>query len=650
MSAKTQVEGFKLPFLSEDVFGLLSELLSSDGIAKLYFCGDKSLISKLEKSVIYFNHRPAPRRQHYWPNLVSRFSRLLSFEFVDHPSNFSSPPGFISSKIVGPHYEMLPRTITRLHLNVSNSVVSLLDPSSSDEILPLDSMFPNLRDVKIVHSRMPGLPLPNCWDPLLDLPLTKLYLKDVPVSMTRMESVWHLLEELEFTAKFEDPTSYPFGLLRESSLPSSLALLHIYEYPAWFPMKFIPRTVTDLQLSVSRRVMDGGRSTIASEDYTRLSLLNWSHLPPQLQKLQIEADTRLWSDPLTADMARLLPRSLVKFACPLKLGAQPSEILKQLPNGLRWLNMPASSEKLDYLPPNLTCISGNTLDSVKDASVIPQHLKSIVNSYWAFLGDCLQVNFERFIALPMGLTSLKIDHFAGGDHADFSKFDFSKRRNLVHLWVVAPALIQNRSFWRSINEHCRHIEILNIDNDLRDLTLLDELTFPLKTLDIKSLRTRISFGARPWANSLKELFIGTVSYPKPILTPLHELQLPTSLTDLTLTVSAIVIPSSPIWPPYLKNLLVACVVPYEAFCHFPPNLVKLGMRVPEALHLNVGPQFLAAWASLPKFLTLLHVGTGTTTQDHCSNIEPLDIIVSVIEGRCPHLLSFLVNGENMLAQ
>lgn len=645
MTAFIPTEVFKLQYLSEDCFGLLSELLSSVNITKLYFCGDKSLISKLEKSVIWFNHHPGPRKQHYWPNIVSRFPRLLSFEFVVKPLACSLSDHIMHFKIAEAHYEKLPRTLTRLHLHGSNSLLSLLDPASSTaEILPLDKIFPQLRDFKVIDSELTKFP-PSCWDLLLDLPLTKLHLKDVSVSITLMQSVWHSFEELEFTTKFEDPTAYPFGFLSDISCPSSLKQLRIYDYPAWFPMKFIPRSVDDLHLKVARKVFNGDRARIeaAGEDYIRLSLLNWSHLPPHLTNLEVV--TFSISERLTADVARLLPRSLVKFTCYLDLDENPSSTLQQLPNGLQWLNFPSMLyTSLEYLPPNLTCVNSNILGSVRDASIIPKNLNSIANVFSGpnSQADWLLVDFDKFITLPVGLTSLWIHNFLEGDDFDFSKIDFSKRSHLVHLWVEDGGIIRNRSFWRSMNSSCRYIQTLKLHNfTLRDLTLLDELTFPLKSLFIQIPSAQVNFGTRTWAKSLEQLVLHLSDDPEPILTPLHNLQLPTSLTDLRLNDSSIIVPSSPVWPLGLKVLSLASAVPYEAFPHFPQSLVELGMHVTTAFAQNVDPQFTSALASLPESLTFLQL--DSTEKEDSFFDPPCNSISSAIQARCPFIQILYLN-------
>jgi len=436
-------------------FGTLSGFLLSVDLLKLHFIGNKSLSDKLFKETIYFRHQPSLSRRFDWPTIVSRFSGLLHFE-VKLPLEYLAAKVYVPRILRWVNLKSLPKTLESLSLDYDNALLSIsrfalqthLEDLEYGVLQNIPAYFPNLRRFSCnedIYRRWMHVHVPKLFDSLIALPLDRLRLPlSVTVPIAKFATFYHNYEELEFAAKTENlkmtwPTPPPAP---ETSC--RLIALTIANFPSWFPLQYLPRTLKKLHLSLSElrtpslqgahdssdqwedieSGSDGGMYSIdeeeeieevsnsgsdhendisssasfhSSSDCTFDEYIdaisphpdNFAHLPPNLTELVLVTP---FSFVLNKELVETFPESLDTLAT-LNMDISP-DTFGALPRGLRTWNVSRSPYSLGatihhvkQLPSSLTSLSQHFFESPDFLLVLPRGLKYSTVSGPGILGQ-----------------------------------------------------------------------------------------------------------------------------------------------------------------------------------------------------------------------------------------------------------------------
>jgi hypothetical protein len=571
----------RMESLAEECLSVVSDLLSSFDIARLWLCGSKPLILKLLRAVRTFRHYPGPRRSYLFPSIISSFHNLHSLDIR------AVGPGF-NFMLFGIDISQISTSLRSLHLNFANGLIALLQhplplPNNPLLLRDLKSLFPNLASLTIHHNYsalfMP-YNLTNFWSSISSLPLTQLHLPWMPaVEANVISNLPETLTDLQMVLKADTPCF---------SMPPLLRRLVLLEVCDLFPTSMLPRCMVDLEL---RFMIDANMDV----DF-------WKNLPKHLEKLYISHSSLCASK---NDIA-LLPSTLKVLVLAISyLKMDAMEILppqlQQISFGSKTPLRYATIPHPDLLPRTLTSIPSEVLsDDCTKWKLLPRTLSSsvfiVTNRNASFLADIPPASQSiNLIVIP------EIIHLP-----NLTTINFCKRPEL------SPHFI-------SCLQSLPSLTSLHQPTTIKDPSCLDNMTCQLKQLSINTKPKMINFSA-PWAKKLEKLeiyggFNGSEDNPRVIKFIPFLSSLPSCLTSLNLSTynlkwnKDLLYPTNQLkWPSSLTELETNVDTPFWKY--LPHSLLKfntiVSCSVDHLLHMIY---------TLPIGLNSLKVSPGEIKQD-----------------------------------
>jgi hypothetical protein len=281
-----------LVHLVPEIFNQINNLISASDLTRLYFSGDKWLISLLTapRAVTKFYRFVSHPCGVGWPRSVCYFPHLREFSLV-HDQSVDHIP------LKGADVVQLPPSLTKLELMFVNAFSSLqacfsreaCSQSSSFRMEKLSERWQNLETL-ILPRKKENIPLGLAGAPSsLKVLRGPVYL---PISLlgTLSRTITDLTLLVAPEVPFSGVHEYPPDLLR----------LVAYFLPSEHSYAHIPRTVTDLEVTLSHSC-----PSEAMKDFGA------SLLPPHL--LRFDLKTSISHYPLCVAFAQGLPRELTEL-------------------------------------------------------------------------------------------------------------------------------------------------------------------------------------------------------------------------------------------------------------------------------------------------------------------------------------------------
>jgi hypothetical protein len=602
------MESSNLSYLSSDFWIEIGPFLTSIEVGRLSMIGCKLLFDKFTSCLSSFIHHPRLQRHYSLPSLIFSFPNLLHLK-ITLPSSYSKPEWRTIDLI---DISLLPKSLKSLNLNLNrvgdNTWLNDWLSSLSSSGMTLESLLPNLTSFTFTNEdwETPTNSIESLL-PLLSLPLIQLslprFLHILPSHISSFLN-HHTLLELEISLSKDSSSSSPI------TFPPNLTRLHIYKLPTNFPFILLPRTLLDLTIVFTPH---SGNNDDMDRKFDPKQLKDW---PPNLTKLSINFgyDALTYDLYLTSSIASSLPRTLISLDWDIYYFENPN-VLQEMPSKLVECSTTIQpqkeliSEAIPLLPKTLTSIHPIYLSVPSLWKYLPKTITSIKDM--ARLASYASPFIQD---LPPLLTSLQI-------YASFLQSSCPMLENITRLSIRVDSIKPKEDweiFFKLISTQVPHLESLDlIWNASVDVSLLDILQRPLKTLKLTCDTHTLNFISGKWSQSLQELHVRGSAYFKSRRMDTDAFieqrdpnwRLPATLTSLSMDHSLIFLsPSSPQhWPPNLTHIKISNLQLNNStilWTSLPSTLIKLEFHVDDGkIDLLSNPAFIDSLKHLPPGIT-----------------------------------------------
>jgi hypothetical protein len=605
------METSNLAHLSSDFWIDISPFLTSIELGRLSIIGCKLIFDKITSGISSFIHRPRLQRRYSLPSLFLSFPNLLHLD-ITLPSSGSDPEWRTIDLI---DISLLPKTLKSLKLDLAgvgngkwlNNWLSSLSTSYG---MTLESLLPNLTSFSFFYQ---GHYTPTNSSesilPLLSLPLTRLELpRFFHILPSHISTFFnhHTLLDLEIALPNDAFSSSPSS--SSTTFPPNLTRLSIYYLPTKFPFILLPRTLLDLHIRFTpRSYYDAGIGLVDPEQ-----LKDW---PPNLTKLSIYFGDGALTQylRLTSAIASSLPRTLKSLVWGIQFFEGPN-VLQEMPPKLIECSTRIHdkkeliSEAIPLLPKSLTSIQSTYLSIPSLWKDLPRTITSIEDT--GRLTSRLDGDTSPFIQdLPPLLTHLQ-------SYISFFQPSCPMLENITRLIILLDVIKPQKDwkiFFNIISTQLPNLEWLDLAINSVDVTLLDILQQPLKTLLLTCDPRTLNFISGKWYQSLQVLNVRTPADFKSDRIDIAAFMkqrdpnwhLPATLTSLSFDQSLILLsPSSPKqWPPNLTQIEISNLQLNNStilWTSLPSSLIKIELQVVDGeIDLFSNPSFIESLKYLP---------------------------------------------------